>query len=211
MSLLKRRRPESEAVWREAEPTAADTPDKPGRSGGKGRPTPKRRAAQARGLRPVVPADRKAAQRQARAARQEAFQRQQDAMRTGEDRYLPARDKGPIKRYIRDYIDARFCIGEVFMPLALILVVLSFSMSFFARTAQATGLYGLLAVYSVFFLAIGDCVLCWWQVRRRLHAKFGREKVQEQGVIFFYVFSRCLQMRRLRQPAPQVARREYPS
>ena len=208
MSLLKRRRPESEAARTEAEPTATDTPDKPGRSGGKGRPTPKRRAAQARGLRPVVPADRKAAQRQARAARQEAYQRQQDAMKTGEDRYLPARDKGPIKRYIRDYIDARFCIGEVFMPLALILVVLSFSFSFFE---QATGLYALLSIYSVFFLAIGDCVLCWWQVRRRLHAKFGREKVQEQGVIFFYVFSRCLQMRRLRQPTPQVARHEYPS
>lgn len=191
-----------------AGPVESAGPGGPARPGGKGRPTPRRKAAEARGLRPVVPTDRKAAKREAREARQDAIRRQQEAMRTGEDRYLPARDKGPIKRYIRDYVDARFRIGELFMPLALILLVLSFAASYMAQTSA---LYAMVAIYAVLFLAIGDCALCWWQVRRRLHAKFGRERVREQGIIFFYIFSRCMQPRRLRQPAAQVARREYPS
>ena len=30
-------------------------------------------------------------------------------------------------------------------------------------------------------------------------------------MIIWYVFARCMNLRRWRQPAPQVARREYPS
>ena len=45
-------------------------------------------------------------------------------MRTGDERYLPARDKGPVKRYIRDYVDARFSLGEAFMPLSILLIVI---------------------------------------------------------------------------------------
>ena len=193
-----------------AEPAPEAESTKPG---GKGRPTPKRKEAQARGVRPVVPTDRKAAKREARAKQDEAWERQRRAMVTGDDRYLPARDKGPIKRYIRDYVDARFSVGELFLPSTILLLLLVIGFQAVSRSAQAAvgTFYLMLFIYGLFLVAIVDAVVCWYLVRKRLNAKFGQQRVKEQGVIFWYVFSRCFNLRRWRQPVPQVGRREYPS
>ena len=199
MSLFKKRSqtPEPETV---AEPSPKPV--------GKGRPTPRRKDQQAKNLHPVVPKDRQAAKREARAARDAAWKRQSEAMVTGEEKYLPAREKGPVKRYIRDYVDARFSLGEAFLPLSVLLMVIMFG---FQTRMPQIGLLLMMCLYAVFLLSIIDAVVCWWLVRRRLHAKFGADKVQAQGTIFWYIFSRCFNLRRWRQPSPQVARREYPS
>ena len=194
-------------------PSQAEAPVEPVKTVGKGRATPKRKDAQARRLHPIVPVDRKAARREARAKRDEAWERQRRAMITGDERYLPARDKGHIRRYIRDYIDARYSIGELFMPSAILLLLITVGFSAI-RGSQAPNLlafYIMVGIYLLFFAAIFDALVCWWLVRRRLYAKFGKEKVRDGGVIIWYVFSRCMNLRRWRQPAPQVARREYPS
>ncbi|MDO4900081.1 DUF3043 domain-containing protein [Actinomyces sp.] len=190
-----------------ADDDAAAAAPAPAKASGKGRPTPKRKDAQARNLHPLVPADRKAAKREARAKQDAAWERQRQAMQTGDDRYLPLRDKGPIKRYIRDYIDARFSLGELFMPLTFLLLIVFIA---FSSRQTLLGYYFMLAIYLFLFIAIGDAVVCWRRLRRRLYAKFGSDKVQEQGTIFWYIFSRCFNLRRWRQPAPQVARRQYP-
>ena len=194
-------------------PSQAEAPVEPVKTVGKGRATPKRKDAQARRLHPIVPVDRKAARREARAKRDEAWERQRRAMITGDERYLPARDKGPIRRYIRNYIDARYSIGELFMPSAILLLLITVGFSAI-RGSQAPNLlafYIMVGIYLLFFAAIFDALICWWLVRRRLYAKFGEEKVRDGGVIIWYVFSRCMNLRRWRRPAPQVARREYPS
>ena len=194
-------------------PSRAEAPAEPVKTVGKGRATPKRKDAQARRLHPIVPADRKAARREARAKRDEAWERQRRAMITGDERYLPARDKGPIRRYIRNYIDARYSIGELFMPSAILLLLITVGFSAI-RGSQAPNLlafYIMVGIYLLFFAAIFDALICWRLVRRRLYAKFGEERVRGEGMIIWYVFSRCMNLRRWRQPAPQVARREYPS
>lgn len=194
-------------------PSQAEAPVEPVKTVGKGRATPKRKDAQARRLHPIVPADRKAARREARAKRDEAWERQRRAMITGDERYLPARDKGPIRRYIRNYIDARYSIGELFMPSAILLLLITVGFSAI-RGSQAPNLlafYIMVGIYLLFFAAIFDALICWRLVRRRLYAKFGEERVRGEGMIIWYVFSRCMNLRRWRQPAPQVARREYPS
>ena len=194
-------------------PSRAEAPAEPVKTVGKGRATPKRKDAQARRLHPIVPADRKAARREARAKRDEAWERQRQAMITGDERYLPARDKGPIKRYLRDYVDARYSIGELFMPSAILLLLITVGFSAI-RGSQAPNLlafYIMVGIYLLFFAAIFDALVCWWLVRRRLYAKFGEERVRGEGMIIWYVFARCMNLRRWRQPAPQVARREYPS
>lgn len=191
-----------------AGPAASEAPVKPG---GKGRATPKRKEAEARRHRPVVPADRKAAKREARALQDEAWQRQRRAMVTGDERYLPARDKGPVKRYIRDYIDARYSVGELFLPLSILLIVVVFGFSSASSGTTTASFFLMLGLYAVFFLAIGDAIMCWWLLRRKLVAAFGRDEVRAAGTIFWYIFSRCFNLRRWRQPAPQVGRREYPS
>ena len=194
-------------------PSQAEAPVEPVKTVGKGRATPKRKDAQARRLHPIVPVDRKAARREARAKRDEAWERQRRAMITGDERYLPARDKGPIRRYIRNYIDARYSIGELFMPSAILLLLITVGFSAI-RGSQAPNLlafYIMVGIYLLFFAAIFDALVCWWLVRRRLYAKFGEERVRGEGMIIWYVFARCMNLRRWRQPAPQVARREYPS
>ena len=195
-------------------PSQAEAPAEPVKTVGKGRATPKRKDAQARRLHPIVPTDRKAAKREARAKRDEAWERQRQAMITGDERYLPARDKGPIKRYIRDYVDARYSIGELFMPSMILLLIITFG-SWMIRGSQAGPslftVYIMVALYLLFFAAVFDALICWRLVRRRLYTKFGEAKVRGEGMIVWYIFARCMNLRRWRQPAPQVARREYPS
>ena len=67
-------------------PSQAEAPVEPVKTVGKGRATPKRKDAQARRLHPIVPTDRKAARREARAKRDEAWERQHQAMITAVDR-----------------------------------------------------------------------------------------------------------------------------
>ena len=47
------------------------------------------------------------------------------ALRAGDERHLPARDRGPVKKYARDLVDARRSVAEFFLPLALLIFVLT--------------------------------------------------------------------------------------
>ena len=53
------------------------------------------------------------------------MERQRQALASGDERYLPARDKGPVRRFARDFVDSRFNIAEYFLPMAVIILVLS--------------------------------------------------------------------------------------
>ncbi len=182
------------------------------KSVGKGRPTPKRKEAQARGLHPVVPADRKAAKREQRAREDAAWERQRMAMITGDDRYLPVRDKGPVRRYIRDYIDARWSVGELFLPASLLMLLIIVGLSIRSTTMMAViSFWVLTAIYGLLALALVDAVWCWYRVRGQLYKKFGREEVRAKGMIAWYVLGRCFTTRRWRQPKPQVGRGQFPS
>ena len=202
MSLFKKR-----SQTPEPEPVAEPSP----KPVGKGRPTPRRKDQQAKNLHPVVPKDRAAAKREARAARDAAWERQNKAMVTGEEKYLPSREKGPIKRYIRDYVDARFNLGEYFMPLIFVLLIISFGFSSLLPHYPLISFYTVLAMNGYLLAAIADAVWCWARLRHRLTAKFGQERVKDEGTILFYVMSRCFMLRRWRRPATLVKRGQYPS
>ena len=192
-------------------PSRAEAPAEPVKTVGKGRATPKRKDAQARRLHPIVPADRKAARREARAKRDEAWERQRQAMITGDERYLPARDKGHVRRYIRDYIDARLSLGEFFMPLVFILLIISFGFSRILPHYPLVSFYTVVAMNGYLLLAIADSAWCWYRLRRRLSEKFGADRVKDEGTIVFYIMSRCFMLRRWRRPATLVKRGQYPS
>ena len=202
MSLFKKR-----SQTPEPEPVAEPSP----KPVGKGRPTPRRKDQQAKNLHPVVPKDRQAAKREARAARDAAWKRQNEAMVTGDEKYLPSREKGPVKRYIRDYVDARISLGEFFMPLIFVLLIVSFGFSRILPHYPLVSFYTVLAMNGYLLLAIADAVWCWARLRRRLTEKFGQERVKDEGTIFFYIMSRCFMLRRWRRPATLVKRGQYPS
>ena len=90
---------------------------------GKGRPTPKRKDAQAQNLRPLVPKDREASRKAAKARMRERENAEYDAMQRGDINHMPKSERLPWRIYIRDYVDARFNLGEFFIPVAFIILI----------------------------------------------------------------------------------------
>lgn len=189
----------------EAETPVAETPEETAArlKQGKGAPTPSRRQQEAARKRPLVPTDRKEAARVARQKQAEAREKARLGMAAGDDRYLTARDRGPQRRYVRDYVDARFSIGEFLIPVMLIVIILTF------LPWPAMQVYGLFALWGFFLIAVIDCFVLGFLVRKRIAAKFGATKV-ERG-LRWYAAMRALQLRVMRLPKPQVKRGQFPS
>jgi hypothetical protein len=169
---------------------------------GKGAPTPSRAQQEAARKRPLVPGDRKEAAKQARAKQAEARERARLGMAAGDERYLPMRDRGPQKKFVRDYIDARFSIGEVLIPVMFLVILLTLVPSYEVQTI------GILALWAFFLVAIVDVVILGFILTRKLKAKFGEDKVER---VRWYAAMRALQLRPLRLPKPQVKRGQYPA
>jgi hypothetical protein len=173
------------------------------RPGAKGRATPRRRDQEAANRRPLVITDRKVARDTDKLRRKEALALQRQAMVTGDDAHLPARDKGPERRYIRNYIDARWSVGEIMLPVMLVVLLLSLVKTTWALTAVFVLVYGLVIV------AIIDALLMWRRIKARLVTKFGAGKVPTGGAM--YAVMRSFQIRPTRMPKPQVKRGDFPS
>ena len=165
---------------------------------GKGRPTPRRRDREAESRRPLVANDRKERRERARIQREKS----RDGLARGDERYLPLRDKGPQKKWVRDFVDARWNFGEFLIPMMFAVIIATFLPSLEAQVIS------IIVLWVFFALAILDAFVLGWQVRKGLTAKYGEEDV-EKGVRW-YAAMRALQMRGLRLPKAQVARGEPP-
>jgi Protein of unknown function (DUF3043) len=170
---------------------------------GKGRPTPKRRDAEAARIRPMV-TSRKDSVRERRADMKARRQREYQAQTTGDERNMPREDKGPVRRWVRDYVDARRNLGEYMMPLAFVLL----AALLFARWAPLVAVYLVVGGYALIFAAVVDLIVLSSGLKKRLHAKFGAERIP-RGTIT-YGLRRAIQTRRLRLPKPQVQRGDHP-
>lgn len=168
----------------------------------KGRPTPKRSEAQTQRRRAAtVPTDRKEAAKRAREARRTDLARQREALASGDERYLPARDKGPVRRFVRDFVDSRFAIAEFFLPMAVVILVLSMI------RVPALQNISLLLWLGVIVMIVIDSIGIWLRLKKQLAERFPNEP--KRGAVA-YGLMRTLQMRRLRLPKPQVKRGERP-
>ncbi|MFE7617991.1 DUF3043 domain-containing protein [Streptomyces sp. NPDC057496] len=169
----------------------------------KGRPTPKRSEAQSQRRRASsgAPLDRKEAAKRQREARRTDLARQREALASGDERYLPVRDKGPVRRFVRDYVDSRFCVAEFFLPLAVIILIMSVIQ---IKNIQNISL--LLWLF-VIVLIVVDSIGLSIRLRKQLRERF--PDTPKRGAVA-YGLMRTLQMRRLRLPKPQVKRGERP-
>lgn len=172
---------------------------------GKGRPTPKRKEAEAKNRRPLVANDPKLARAAQRKANAEARQKMNEAMITGDERYMPAQHRGEQRRYIREYIDARWSLGEFFLPIAFVFVILTFAFGGDARFALPL----LLGLYALVAVAVIDAVFVGRRIRKQLAAKYGAANVQKGAIM--YAVLRSFQLRPTRMPKPQNNRGQYPS
>ncbi|MEW2619533.1 DUF3043 domain-containing protein [Streptomyces sp. NPDC048106] len=168
----------------------------------KGRPTPKRSEAQSQ-RRSVAstPTTRKDAAKRQREERRQALQRQRQALAGGDERYLPARDRGPVRKFARDWVDSRFNVAEFFLPLAIVILVLSV-----VRVSSIQSI-ALLLWAAVIVLIVVDAAISGFRLKKRLKERFPDGNTR--GAVA-YALMRSLQMRRLRLPKPQVKRGERP-
>ncbi|MCB1274211.1 MAG: DUF3043 domain-containing protein [Leucobacter sp.] len=168
---------------------------------GKGRPTPSRKAAQAANARPLVGRKDKAGIKAERQRQAEARERARIGMMAGEERYLTARDRGPQRRYVRDYVDARISVGEFTIPLMVIVLL----MTFLPGEAQVVSI---MAIWAFLLVAVIDAVVMTIRLRKKLAEKFGADHLQPG--FRWYASMRAFQFRMLRVPKPQVKRLEFP-
>ncbi len=166
---------------------------------GKGRPTPSRKEAEAARKQALrIPKDPKAAKKAARERDRSARAEARAGMMAGDERYMPARDRGPVRAYVRDFVDARYTLAEFFIFVAIGVIILGF-------VSNPTIQFWVTGIFFVFVIAIViDTLILQIQLNARLKQQWP-DKAERKGVMF-YASLRSLQLRRLRVPPPRVKR-----
>jgi hypothetical protein len=167
----------------------------------KGRATPTRKEREAARKRPLVAGNSPEARKAAKGANQTQRERARIGLANGEEKYLPAKDRGAQKRYVRDYIDARYSFGELMIPIVVLLFVATLVPSPGVQSAVEIAVYGLV------LLIIIDVVVLGFRLNKKLTAKFGADRLEK---IRWYTAMRAIQLRALRMPKPQVKRGQFP-
>ena len=122
------------------------------------------------------------------------------ALLSGDERHLPARDAGPAKRLARDVVDSRFTLGQIFFGMILVVLVASLAIPRSYNTVLA-------AVNALSFLAVIAVFLDSVRVGRRAKAMVtaAYDAKSAYGVTA-YAAIRAMQPRRFRRPPPKVKR-----
>jgi len=127
---------------------------------------------------------------------------QRQALLSGDERHLPARDAGPAKRLARDVVDSRFTLGQIFFGMILVVLVASLTIPKDYTTVLA-------AVNALSFLAVIMVFLDSLRIGRKAKAMVtaAYDAKSAYGVTA-YAAIRAMQPRRLRRPPPKVKRGE---
>lgn len=184
------------ALFRRTEheaPEPAPTPLSVEPTGGpakKDRPTPTRREAEAARRQRVT---RTLTKKEARAesARLARAQRLKS---------MSARDNVPEKALLRDYIDARFSVGEFLLPSLVVILALSF----IGARWPAITLITTAAMYLFILLVLFDALVLMWRGFKKVLAQ-RLPNASTKGLLM-YGMNRCIQIRRFRMPPPRIKR-----
>ncbi|MGV1005102.1 MAG: DUF3043 domain-containing protein [Candidatus Nanopelagicales bacterium] len=170
--------------------------DESDHGGGKGHRTPTRKEAEAARKKTLkVPSDpkeaKKAARQRAAAERDEA----RAALVSGDQKKLTGRDAGPVKAFVRDFIDRRWCAGELFLPIAILVLLGSF-----VRNVAVLQIVTFGWTAATLWVVIDTSILLR-RLNKELKAQWP-DAADRKGAIF-YGLMRVLQIRRLRLPPPR--------
>lgn len=167
--------------------------------GGKGRPTPKRKEAEAARRQKVAPPrDRREAKARMKAERAKERQRSMDALRSGDEKLYPVRDQGKARHIARNWVDGRRNFGEIFWPVVISALVLLFMPVPALQQASTVVLLGF------YVLITADSAWSLFGLRRALHREVP-ESLERRGALA-YAFGRSIQSRKRRMPIPKVER-----
>jgi hypothetical protein len=164
--------------------------------GGKGRPTPKRSEAQKRNRQPITaPKDRKEAYRAVRERQARDRVKAREGVARGDDKYMVKRDRGPVRRLARDYVDSRRTLASYFMFVMLAVVMVSLLPYAWSK------LLGFFAIPVMLVVVFVEGFIISRRVGRLASERFPDEDRSGAG---FYAAMRSMQIRRMRMPTPQV-------
>jgi hypothetical protein len=179
--------------------TKAEAPTEaaPVAPGAKGRPTPTRKeaeaAAKARAKAALDPKASKGAARNATRDQRGSNSRAiREGIKNGDERYLGRRDKGPVRRFVRDFVDVRLNIAEFTIPLLFASLALS--------AAKQVGL-GNGILNATLIVVTLDSIWMVFKLRRELKRRFPEENTKGTT---FYALTRALQLRFMRIPKSRV-------
>jgi hypothetical protein len=192
----------------------AQTPEAPAKSrpaaeAGKGRPTPKRSAAESNRYRTVTgsttsgrgpvkaPDPRRKLTPDEKAKVRDDRAKQMQAMRRGEDWALGPRDRGPAKKLARDYVDAHRRPMEFYMYALIVLILALFA----GRSSSAINSYMQDFLIAIIVVIAVDAYLLRRSVIKLVHERLPNESTRGLG---FYSIMRGLQLRRFRTPATRL-------
>lgn len=174
-------------------------------------PTPTRKQAQQRNYRPVVSssaalskAEKRELRQQQREKQNEAWQVEQEAMRTGDERNMPARYKGVERRFARDYVDARFDLAAAFIPMAILFLFTIFLQGTYPKAY----FWATIAFYVIFIAMAIDAWIAARNARILVAYKFGEKRVPHR--LMWDTFLRVFMPNRWRRPCPQTKLGHYP-
>lgn len=134
----------------------------------------------------------------AKAERRERMAERRERMLAGDEAYLLDRDKGPVRRYVRDVVDARRNVLGLFMPSALTLL-------FVMMALPQIQLYISPAMLLLMAAMAIDGVVLGRKVTKLVDAKFP-DNLESRWKLGLYAAGRASQLRRMRAPRPQVNR-----
>jgi hypothetical protein len=166
---------------------------------GKGRPTPKRKEATVKRGASLAPAKTKEEKKAAKAEARVARLAQRNAFLRGDESALPARDRGPVRKYVRNIVDSRINVGEFFLPFIFLVLIVSISRN------QTIAIFSILAMYIVFFAGLLNAWFLGRKVKKLVSERYPNESTKGLAL---YAAMRSAQMRRMRAPKPLIKRGE---
>jgi len=198
-SLFRRKTEEEPAAVAVSEPESELGPK--GRTASKrelGQKTPKRVVAGRRLPEPPA-ANRKEASKRLREKQRQERLEARDGMANGEERYLLARDKGPVRKLVRDIVDSRRTIGTFFFGTTFLVMLVGFN-----RTLNPNIYFAANALFGVMLLATAvDGFMISRTVKKLVTARFPNENVKMRS-LYLYAIMRSISFRFIRNPKPQV-------
>jgi hypothetical protein len=115
----------------------------------------------------------------------------------GEDSALPVRDRGPARKFVRNYVDSHRTIGEYFLPVIIIVLVLTVIPNRYIQ------LLAILFMYTAMLYSVVSGFFFTRKIKKLVTERFPDTALKGLGM---YGWLRSTQMRRMRAPSPQAKR-----
>ena len=129
-------------------------------------------------------------------ARNKEMQARIDA---GDERYLMERDRGPVRKYVRDWVDSQRFFNNYVMPAALVMLVIMLIGTWLPRVSAALSVISMLFILTIFI----EGVIIGIRANNAVKKKY--PDADTGFGLGMYAFSRATQPRNWRTPKPRVA------